>query len=178
MLFENIFQFFTFFTEGHSSVFHGWRSKFGTTKWRTADISKIRNFEYWNNESRVIRFFYFRIYFLFLWLFKLFEHSKYIFNNVPSNSNFLEFLQVEFGIGNWKFGIGKLRNFKIFSICKIKVWLQKLAILKLFVQSIFRTTRNFPNSHISTFISYSRQNFLDWQVREIIKFLKLSNFEN
>ena len=25
---------------------HGWGSKFGTTKCRTADISKIRNFEY------------------------------------------------------------------------------------------------------------------------------------
>ena len=39
----------------------GWGSKFVTTKWRTADISKIRNFEYWNNESRVTRFFYFQI---------------------------------------------------------------------------------------------------------------------
>ena len=68
----------------------GWGSKFGTTKCRKADISKIRNFEYWNNESRVIRFFYFRIYSLFLSLFKLFEHSKYIFDNLPSNSKFFE----------------------------------------------------------------------------------------
>ena len=37
----------------------GWKSKFGTTKYRTAGISKIRNFEYWNNESRIIRFFIF-----------------------------------------------------------------------------------------------------------------------
>ena len=28
-----------------------WGSKFKTTKCRTADISKIRNFEYWNNKS-------------------------------------------------------------------------------------------------------------------------------
>ena len=69
----------------------GWGSKFGTTKYRTADISKIRNFEYWNNESRVIRFFYFRIYSLFSWLFKWFEHSKYIFDNLPSNSKVFEF---------------------------------------------------------------------------------------
>ena len=68
-----------------------WGSKFETTKCRTADISKIRNFEYWNNESRVIRFFYFRIHSLFLWLFKLFEHSKYVFDNLPSNSKFLNF---------------------------------------------------------------------------------------
>ena len=33
-------------------------------KCRTADISEFRNLEY-NNESRVIRFFYFRIYFYF-----------------------------------------------------------------------------------------------------------------
>ena len=38
----------------------GWGSKFGTTKCRTADISKIRNIEYWNNESRVIWFFIFK----------------------------------------------------------------------------------------------------------------------
>ena len=69
----------------------GWGSKFRMTKCRTADISKIRNFEYWNNESRVIRFFYFRIYSLFLWLFKLFEHSKYIFDNLPSNSKVFKF---------------------------------------------------------------------------------------
>ena len=58
---------------------NGWGSKFGMTKCRTADISKIRNFEYWNNETRVIRFFYVRIYSLFLWLFKFFEHLKYMF---------------------------------------------------------------------------------------------------
>ena len=40
-----------------NNVLNGWGSKFGTTKYRTADILKIRNFEYWNNESRVIRFF-------------------------------------------------------------------------------------------------------------------------
>ena len=63
-------------------------------------------------------------------------------------------------------------------IWKIKVWLQKLAILKLFVHSMVHTTLNFANSHISTFISYSSRNFLDWEIHEIIKFLKLFNFEN
>ena len=63
----------------YHNIFGGWGSKFGTTKCITADISKIRNFEYWNNETWVIRFFYFQINSLFLWLFKLFEHSKYIF---------------------------------------------------------------------------------------------------
>ena len=48
--------------------------------------------------------------------------------------------------------IGKLRNFEIFPIWKIKVWLQKLPILKLFVHSIFRTTRNFANSHMCPLI--------------------------
>ena len=56
----------------------GWGSKFGTTKCRTADISRIWNFEYRNNESRVIWFFYFQIYFLYLRLFELFEHLKYM----------------------------------------------------------------------------------------------------
>ena len=78
----------------------GWGSKFGT-----ADISKIRNFEYWNNESRVIRFFCYRINSLFLWLFKLFEHSKYIFDNSPSNSKFFEF---------WVLQIVKLKKFANF----------------------------------------------------------------
>ena len=41
----------------------------------TVDISGFRNLEFLNNESRVIRFFDFRIYSLCLWLFKLFEHS-------------------------------------------------------------------------------------------------------
>ena len=40
----------------------GWGSKFGTTKCRTANISKIRNFEYWNNERSVIVFFNFRFF--------------------------------------------------------------------------------------------------------------------
>ena len=38
--------------------------KFETTKFRTADISKIRNLEYSNNESRVIWFFLFSNLFL------------------------------------------------------------------------------------------------------------------
>ena len=91
------------------------------------------------------------------------------------NWNFFDFFKLDvFGIVQ----IGKLINLNIFSIWKIKVWLQKLAILEFFVHSIFRTTRNFANSHISTFISYSSGNFLDWQVHEIIKFLKLFNFKN
>ena len=70
-----------------------------------------------------------------------------IFFNFP-NWKFFEFFKLEvFGIVQ----IGKLGNFKTFSTWKIKVWLQKLAILELFVHSIFRTTRNFSNSHISTF---------------------------
>ena len=57
----------------------------------------------------------------------------------------IEFAKLQiFGL----FQIRKLRNFKIFSIRKIKVCLQKLAILELFVHSIFRTTRNFANSEI------------------------------
>ena len=67
----------------------GWGSKFVTTKWRTAIISTIRNFEYWNNESRVTRFFYFQIYFLYLRLFELFEHSKYMI--IYEIGNFFEF---------------------------------------------------------------------------------------
>ena len=67
----------------------GWASKFGMTKCRTADISKIRNFEYENNESRVIWFVYFQIYFLFLRLFELFEHSNYMI--IYQIENFLNF---------------------------------------------------------------------------------------
>ena len=79
----------------------GWRSKFGTTKCRTADISKIRNFEYWNNASRNIRFFYFQIYFLNLRLLELFEHSKNM---------------IIYQIGNfWNFD--SFTNCKIFKIC-------------------------------------------------------------
>ena len=65
-------------------------SKFGTTKCRTADISEFLNFEYKNNESRIIRFLHFWIYFLLLRLLKLFEHSKYMYDNLL-NSKFLEF---------------------------------------------------------------------------------------
>ena len=106
-----------------------------------------------------------------------------IFSNFP-NLKFLE--------------LSKLENKEIsrfFSIWKIKIRLQKLAILKLFVLSIFRTTCNFENSHIcplflsfdinqfrrfnlSTLISYSSGNFLDWKIHNIIKFLQLFNFEN
>ena len=89
-----------------SSIFkiyvrYGWGLKFGTTKCRTADISQIRNFEYWNNESRVIRFFYFQIYFLYLGLFELFENSKYM---------------IIYRIGNfWNFD--SFTNCKILKIC-------------------------------------------------------------
>ena len=54
----------------------GWRSKFGTTKCKTANISEFRNFEYKNYKCRIIRFFHFQIYFLFLRFLKLLEHSK------------------------------------------------------------------------------------------------------
>ena len=37
----------------------------------TADISGFRNLEYWNNESRVIRFFYFQFFFNF------YDHLNY-----------------------------------------------------------------------------------------------------
>ena len=54
---------------------------------RSFDISEFRNFEYKNNESRIIRFLNFAIYFLLLRLLKLFEHSKYIYDNL-FNSKF------------------------------------------------------------------------------------------
>ena len=57
-----------------------------------ADISKIRNFEYWNNESQVIRFLYFQIYFLYLRQFELFEHLKYmIIHRIGNFCNFDSF---------------------------------------------------------------------------------------
>ena len=47
------------FSNNSSFIILGGGSKFGTTKCKTADISKIQNFEYWNNESWVSRFFLF-----------------------------------------------------------------------------------------------------------------------
>ena len=38
----------------------GGESKFGTLKCRTTDISEVWNFEYYNNESQVIWFFYYQ----------------------------------------------------------------------------------------------------------------------
>ena len=89
--------------------------------------------------------------FNFFLIFKIINFWKFpnwIFFNLP-NSQFLELFKLEvFGVVQ----IGKLRNFKIFAIWKIKVWLQKLAILELFVHSIFRIIRNFANSHICSLI--------------------------
>ena len=76
------------------------------------------------------------------WIFFNFQNYKFL---EISKLNFFEFVKLQiFGIVQ----IGKLKNLKIFSIRKIKVCLQKLAFLELFVGSIFRTTRNFANSEI------------------------------
>ena len=103
---------------------------------------------------------------------KIFGNFQIEFFFNLSNCTFSEFFKFEVsGIAE----IGKLRNFEIFLIWKIKVWLQKLAISELIVHSIFRTTRNFAHSHVcplmhvnqfrrfnfSTFISYSSGNFPD-----------------
>ena len=74
----------------------------------------------------------------------LWNFQNWIFFNFL-NYKFLEISKLKsLGIVH----IGKLRNFKIFSIRKIKVCFKKLAILELFVHSIFHTTRNFANSEI------------------------------
>ena len=51
-------------------------STFGMTKCRTTDVSEFKNFEYYNNERWVIRFFNFEFIFLIFHLFELFEHLK------------------------------------------------------------------------------------------------------
>ena len=78
----------------------------------------------------------------------LFNFQNYKFLEIPK-LNFFEFAKLQiFEIVR----IGKLRNLKKFVIRKIKVCLQKMAILELFVHSIFRTTRNFANSQICSLI--------------------------
>ena len=56
----------------HYYAINGWGSKFGTTKCRTADISKIRNFEYWNNKSYSI----FLFWNLFFYFYDCFNYSN------------------------------------------------------------------------------------------------------
>ena len=109
----------------------GWGSKFRATKSRTADISKIRNFEYWNNETRVIRFFYFRDYSSFLWLFKLFEHSKYIFIIYDQIRNFwiLIVLQIV--------KLKKFANFQYSTISELWLLFLSLSIMEIWWLSKF-----------------------------------------
>ena len=66
-------------TADASSVSGGCCS-FGATKCRTVDILGFRNFQYKNNESRIIRFFYFWIYLNIFFFFKFCKHSKYIYD--------------------------------------------------------------------------------------------------
>ena len=67
------FLFHEFFTV---PINRGWGSTFGTTECRTADISEFWNFEYKNNESRIIRFCYFWIDFLFIRFFSILRTLK------------------------------------------------------------------------------------------------------
>ena len=53
------------------------------------DILRIfRNFEFSSIKITRVDFFYFNFFYR---LFELFEYSKYIYDNLPSNSKFLEF---------------------------------------------------------------------------------------
>ena len=136
------------------------------------------------------------------WTLRIFQIHN--FKNFSNNWYFFEFAKLQiFGtipienfsnFPNLKFlELSKLENKEIsrcFSIWKIKVSLQKFAILGLFIHSIFHTTRNFfqfsylpfnknqfRRFNFSILILYFSGNFLDWQIYEIIKFLKLFNFE-
>ena len=88
-----------------------WGSSFGTTKCRTTDISEFQNFEYEMDEKWVIRIFYFGIYFLLLYLLKLFEHLKYMII----------------------YKIRNLRNFDSFPNCKIWIIFRNFPKLNFFL---------------------------------------------
>ena len=80
---------------------------------------------------------------------KLNNFRNLMFFEIAKLGKFKKFYELQiFGI----FQIGKPRNFEIFAIWRIKVWLQKFAILELFIHSIFYTTPNFANSHICPLI--------------------------
>ena len=73
---------------------------------------------------------------------ELFKLAIFRIFQIANFSNFLKCKFSEF------FELKNLPISIIFSIRKTKIWLQKLAILELFVHSIFRITRNFANPHI------------------------------
>ena len=66
------------------------------------------------------------------------------------NFKIWEFFEIFLSTNFWTllFKLEDLQTSRIFSIWKNKIWLHELAILKLFVHSIFLTDRNFANSHI------------------------------
>ena len=93
----------------------GWKEMYGSeVSERTADISEFQNFEYKNNESRIIRIFYVWIYFLIVRFFKLFKHSKNIYDDLLIL--FLEFL--------WFYRFLKFGNLIIFSLEQFQKFLE------------------------------------------------------
>ena len=136
------------------------------------------DFEIWNIKITKVELFDFPIFdfFLFLWLFKLLENSKYIYDNLPWNSKFCEIFKVLQIVKFWKYAhfwnltiseiwlfyefvdnvnliileivkFGKFLDF-FFQFRKPQFDSENWQILGWLVHSIFRIIRNFANSHI------------------------------
>ena len=93
----------------------GWGSTVGTSKCRTTDISVFRNFE----------FVYYRIYFLFLYLFRLFEHLNcMIIYKIDNSTNFDSFRKCRILKNFYSSKMNNFRNFMIFEIVKFGKFLE------------------------------------------------------
>ena len=117
-----------------------------------------------------------------LFLFTKLPGISYIeyFSNFPNFPKFLELSKLEnseisrffFNFKSQSFApkIGNIGNVRPFDIPHFSQFCQ----ISYFPFDINQLQR----FNVSTLISYSSKNFLDWQIHTIIKFLKLFNFEN
>ena len=108
-------------------------------RWVGVEIWNSQYFENWNNENRFIRFFNFQIYFLYLRLFKLLEHSKYM---------------IIYGIENfWNFD--SFTNCEILKIC----WFSKLNNFRNLIILWTCQSRKFPLEYVIKVEKLKRRNW-------------------